>query len=1220
MNLNLSPRLVPFHRQLRLAALAAAVVAAPLGMAATTTGTEFRVNTDTTNAQSPIGVAVAADGGAVVAWTSGSPSGTGLYGQRYANDGTAIGNAFRLDTGNSAASLQTPQSSLAPTPGGFAMAWNGQKLGLSGRQAGVYLRLFAADGAALTDAINVNTANGGNFGFANARVSSDADGNLVVAYTANSRSADSTLSPTVRFQRFNAEGLPQGGEVTVSGSDDSNLAGLSHQPGGGFGVVFSSSSSGQSSLQRYSAEGAPVGERVTLTGVVNGNNPLWLSDSEYLYGEYRQDPTGQGNTTAPHFTLGRYGSDGVLIGERVEVSACGPLYGEGELGLARLADGRLLTAYHCPLDGGTSSSSNPFQQMRAPEGVYLREFSSALVAVGPEVQLNSYINDVQDLPSLGLDASGNGFVVWRSEGQDGSDLGVYARRVALEGGAPVADTTPEAFTFTDVSDAALNTESRSNSITVAGINALAPISVLGGEYSIGCGGNFTSAAGSIGNGATVCVRHTTAGSGRTRTDTTLSIGGISDTFTTVTREDPQGTAADLSLSVTDDPDPVTASTLLSYAVRLRNASAQTASAPDTVVELRLSSAASDFRASADGFVCSGDSQEIRCVKAAGFSGGEQAFLSVLLTAPAQAGSISLTATVIEPRDPVPDNNTQTQTTTINAGGGNTGSGGTVTDPSGRSVAVQLSAGSLENLRAVSTPGSAPVASYGLGFFAFEASAVTPGGSLTVTVTLPSGTAASGLVKCVAGTCAIFPATVNGQTLQFTLVDNGAGDADPTPGQISDPFGVVTSAPTPTTPVVVTTSQGGALNLALLLPLLLLGVRRRTSPMSVGYAAARPAGTLRSSPRRPLAAMNKAHSLCLAGLALAFSASAQETAPTPPPAVSAAEAKEVLKPTNAGSAASIGKLAITSCNVLFGTETSANSETQAGFGEPSQGRVDAFVSSTYELLGVDANALQTMTEAICADAEAQLAARYPVIPAAELAAHPAFQRLHAGGKPTPFALQRADAKYAVYAPAGQSIVDLMYQNSTDTAAGALAMFGSIAKTIASGGGSEADEGVLLSELGASGARINVMVDFAKQKSNKVKGFLGKITGNDSAKVETLLQLSVSGFVRMTPHDKLKTYAGGKVLIDGDQFVRFTTVKPLLANSNAVLAVRDIQSRGSKAGEIGANVLAGAMALSGISTSTTSIERNGVDVDPALYATEVRAQAQRLVAMAAVLAKP
>ena len=348
-------------------------------------------------------------------------------------------------------------------------------------------------------------------------------------------------------------------------------------------------------------------------------------------------------------------------------------------------------------------------------------------------------------------------------------------------------------------------------------------------------------------------------------------------------------------------------------------------------------------------------------------------------------------------------------------------------------------------------------------------------------------------------------------------------------------------------------------------------------------------------------------LSLAALSLSFGAAAST------------DAKDVLKATNAGNAASIGKLAVTSCNVLFGIETSANSETQAGFGEPSQGRVDARVYSTYELLGVDAATMQAITESICADAEQQLATRFAVIPAAEVAANPTFRKMHAEGKPTPFQLDRGDAKYAVYAPKGQSIVDLMYQNSMQSTSGKLAMLGAIAKTISTGG-SEADEGAMLKELGASGARIHVMVDFAKQKSNKVKGFLGKMTGNDTAKVDTALQLSISGFVRMTPNDKLKDYGGGRVIMDGDQFVRFTTTKPLLADSSAVLAVRDIQSGGSKAGEIGANVLAGAMALSGISTSTTSIERNGVDVDPVRYAEDVRTLSQQLVGMAASLARP
>ena len=362
-------------------------------------------------------------------------------------------------------------------------------------------------------------------------------------------------------------------------------------------------------------------------------------------------------------------------------------------------------------------------------------------------------------------------------------------------------------------------------------------------------------------------------------------------------------------------------------------------------------------------------------------------------------------------------------------------------------------------------------------------------------------------------------------------------------------------------------------------------------------------------------------ICLAALALSLDAAAE--AGVAPLSVSKSDAEAVLKATHADKAQGIERLAVTSCNVLFGTETSANAETQAGFGEPSQGRVDATVSSTYILQGMDDAAMQALAESICADAEAQLASRFTLVPRAELQAEPGYARLQAGGKPVPYALQRGDASYRVFAPAGQSVVDLMYQMDTGKSVGtvgALKAFGAIAKTIASGGGSEADEAQMLQALGASGARINVMVDFARQKSNNVKGFLGKITGNDNAKVDTSLQLSISGFVRMTPQTALKTYSGGSVLVDSNDFVRFTTREPLLASSNAIVSVRDIQSRGSKAGEVGANLLAGAMALSGYSTSTTSIERNGVDVDPALYAGEVRPLAQRLVAMATVLARP
>ena len=97
----------------------------------------------------------------------------------------------------------------------------------------------------------------------------------------------------------------------------------------------------------------------------------------------------------------------------------------------------------------------------------------------------------------------------------------------------VPDTTPDAFSFTDQVDVARSTVIVSNTIAISGINAAAAVSVTGGEYSIN-GGAFTAAAGSISNGNTVAVRHTSSASFSTATNTTLTVGGVSDTFTSTT--------------------------------------------------------------------------------------------------------------------------------------------------------------------------------------------------------------------------------------------------------------------------------------------------------------------------------------------------------------------------------------------------------------------------------------------------------------------------------------------------------------------------------------------------------------------------------------------------------------------------------------------------------------------------------------------------------------
>jgi hypothetical protein len=95
------------------------------------------------------------------------------------------------------------------------------------------------------------------------------------------------------------------------------------------------------------------------------------------------------------------------------------------------------------------------------------------------------------------------------------------------------DTTPDQFAFSDQNDVGLDTVIESNEITVNGTSVAVDVSVVGGEYSIN-GGVFTAVAGMINTGDSIKVRHTSSTLNDVAVNTVLTIGGVSDTFTSTT--------------------------------------------------------------------------------------------------------------------------------------------------------------------------------------------------------------------------------------------------------------------------------------------------------------------------------------------------------------------------------------------------------------------------------------------------------------------------------------------------------------------------------------------------------------------------------------------------------------------------------------------------------------------------------------------------------------
>lgn len=121
------------------------------------------------------------------------------------------------------------------------------------------------------------------------------------------------------------------------------------------------------------------------------------------------------------------------------------------------------------------------------------------------------------------------------------------------------DNTPDPFSFTAKTGVEPNTLIESDIITVKGINTTVAIRVSStGKYRIN-GGSYTNVQGTVKNGDTVQVVHTSSSKYATNIETTLSIGAISAKFVSITKVNLQDKTAlncvKTALGLTQDQQP-----------------------------------------------------------------------------------------------------------------------------------------------------------------------------------------------------------------------------------------------------------------------------------------------------------------------------------------------------------------------------------------------------------------------------------------------------------------------------------------------------------------------------------------------------------------------------------------------------------------------------------------------------------------------------------------
>jgi hypothetical protein len=154
---------------------------------------------------------------------------------------------------------------------------------------------------------------------------------------------------------------------------------------------------------------------------------------------------------------------------------------------------------------------------------------------------------------------------------------------------------------------------RSNAAQITGIAGVAAVTVAGGEYSIGCNDSFTNQRGEIVNGQNVCVRHKASSESGTTVGTTLTVGGVSDTFTSSTQAaantNPTLDSTPDAFSFSTRSDVVTGASVVSNAVTLTGLNTS-ATISVSNGEYSVSCASTGFTAQA-GTVNNGDSVCVR---------------------------------------------------------------------------------------------------------------------------------------------------------------------------------------------------------------------------------------------------------------------------------------------------------------------------------------------------------------------------------------------------------------------------------------------------------------------------------------------------------------------------------------------------------------------------------------------------------------------------------
>jgi len=173
-------------------------------------GSEFRVNTFTTGTQTNASVAMNAEGDFVVTWTGDNTQdgdGSGIFAQRYDATGAMLGSEFQVNTFTT--DNQQISRIAMDDAGNFVITW--MSYGQDGDANGIFAQRYDSTGATVGSEFQVSTTTGEDQSFPS--IAMDADGDFVISWSDYGHDGSGY---GVYAQRYDNTGTAIGGEFLVN--------------------------------------------------------------------------------------------------------------------------------------------------------------------------------------------------------------------------------------------------------------------------------------------------------------------------------------------------------------------------------------------------------------------------------------------------------------------------------------------------------------------------------------------------------------------------------------------------------------------------------------------------------------------------------------------------------------------------------------------------------------------------------------------------------------------------------------------------------------------------------------------------------------------------------------------------------------------------------------------------------------------------------------------